>query len=82
MQFRVGDATALGKIDAKGKGFDHAIGARLLHCAGDEDELAAMFLTISANLNSPESVFVGIAARPIARADMDAFVENLNSERS
>ncbi|KAK4450905.1 putative methyltransferase [Podospora aff. communis PSN243] len=83
MDFRVGDATTLGKIeDAAGKGFDHAIGAWLLHYAADENELTAMFSTISANLNSPASVFVGIAARPVARKDMDACAEKLNGERA
>jgi len=73
MRYHVGDAVTLGQVDPQGKGFYHAIGAWLLNYAGDEEELAAMFATIAANLNGPDSVFVGIATPPAARDGMDAF---------
>lgn len=73
LEFRVGDAASVGKVDAEeSKGFDLAIGAWLLNYAGDEDELTAMFSTISANLNGPEAIFAGITPPPAARAEIDA----------
>ncbi|KAK0639812.1 S-adenosyl-L-methionine-dependent methyltransferase [Cercophora newfieldiana] len=79
LSFLVSDATTLGYIDPTGPAFDHAIGAWLLHYAADEDQLTRMFTTVSSNLDSPTSVFVGIASRPVPQAEMDAFA---NSEKS
>ncbi|KAK5654653.1 hypothetical protein OQA88_6976 [Cercophora sp. LCS_1] len=77
MSFRVGDAINVGKIDPKG--FDLALGPWLLNYAGTEDELTAMFSTISANLNGPGAIFAGITPPPVKGADMDAFAAWANS---
>ena len=78
LSFRVGDAALIGKLDSSGEGFDVVVGAWLLNYAGDENELAAMFSTISANLKGPNAVFVGIAAPPAAAADLDRYAAWMN----
>lgn len=73
LQFRVGDGVSLGKLDAADEGFDLVVGAWLLNYAGDEDEMAAMFATISANLKGSRGVFVGLVGPPCPAAELDAF---------
>ncbi|GAB1320002.1 Methyltransferase domain-containing protein [Madurella fahalii] len=82
LRFQVGDAATLGRLEDtdSGAGFNLVVGAWLLNYARDEDELAGMFATISANLNGPGAIFAGITPPPVACKDLDAFAARINDE--
>lgn len=82
LQFRVGDALALDSL-AEGP-FDLVLGNWLFNYASTEEQLTAMFRSISVNLkNGGGGVFVGIVYPPIPANEMDVFAERENrvSER-
>ncbi|KAM7188893.1 methyltransferase [Naviculisporaceae sp. PSN 640] len=76
LQFQVGDALALGRLD-EGP-FDLVLGNWFLNYASTEEELTAMFQSISTNLTNGGS-FVGIAYPPTPAKEIDAFGEKENS---
>ncbi|ROW07240.1 hypothetical protein VMCG_03750 [Cytospora schulzeri] len=71
INFRVGDALSLGKLDGE-KPFDIVIGAWLLNYASNLDDMTKMFQSISANLKRGG---VCIALTPPPNEDVDARVK-------
>ena len=81
LQYRVGDAISLGKVDDEG--FDLVVGAWLLNYAGTQAELEGMLAAIAQNLRGPNGVFVGISTPPIGMEELDEYAawNNRTAER-
>jgi len=80
LEFQVGDAMTLGKIDNKEGEFDIVTGCWLLNYTENGNDMARMFETIAANLKKG-GLFVGIVPpQPVSRREMDAFTQRMRTE--
>jgi len=81
LQYRVGDAISLGKVDDEG--FDLVVGAWLLNYAADQEGVEGMLTTAARNLRAPNGVFVGICTPPVRMKELDEYAawNNRTAER-
>jgi toxoflavin synthase len=68
VQFRVGDALELGRIEGQQEPFHIVVGIWLLNYAGDMSDMTGMYRTISANLREG-GVFIGVTPPPVEAVD-------------